>query len=67
MAELIQSFSLSNVNRSGAAVDEKRLAWMNKEYFTQLCQDEVKLEEVAGLLKESVLDDKENFKLIMIQ
>jgi glutamyl-tRNA synthetase len=35
-AELIEKFSLSRVQRSGARFDEKRLLWMNGQFIRQL-------------------------------
>jgi glutamyl-tRNA synthetase len=39
--ELIEKFSLSRVQRSGARFDEQRLLWMNGHYIRQLSQDEL--------------------------
>ncbi|NCU29108.1 glutamate--tRNA ligase [Candidatus Saccharibacteria bacterium] len=39
MAELIEKFSLSRVQKSGARFDEKRLLWMNGHFIRQLSID----------------------------
>jgi glutamyl-tRNA synthetase len=39
--ELIEKFSLSRVNRSGANFDERRLLWMNGTYIRNLSLDEL--------------------------
>jgi len=39
--ELIEKFSLSRVQRSGARFDEKRLLWMNGQFIRQLSIDDL--------------------------
>lgn len=41
MNELIEKFSLSRVQRSGARFDEKRLLWMNGQFIRELSLDEL--------------------------
>lgn len=41
MTELIEKFSLSRVQRSGARFDEKRLLWMNGHFIRELSLDEL--------------------------
>lgn len=41
MDELIEKFSLSRVQRSGARFDEKRLLWMNGHFIRELSLDEL--------------------------
>ena len=41
MPELIERFSLSRVQHSGARFDEKRLLWMNGHFIRQLSVDEL--------------------------
>jgi glutamyl-tRNA synthetase len=38
--ELIQSFSLKKIQRSGGAFNEEKLKWMNKEYIATLTKEE---------------------------
>ena len=40
-AELIQKFSLSRVQKSGARFDEKRLLWMNGQFIRELPLDDL--------------------------
>ena len=40
-AELIEKFSLSKVQRSGARFDEKRLLWMNGHFIRQLSTEDL--------------------------
>lgn len=40
-AELIEKFSLSRVQKSGARFDEKRLLWMNGQFIRELQVDEL--------------------------
>lgn len=40
-AELIEKFSLSRVQKSGARFDEKRLLWMNGHFIRELSLDEL--------------------------
>lgn len=39
MEELVQTFSLDKIQRSGGAFNEEKLLWMNKEYFQKLDAD----------------------------
>ena len=41
MDELVQKFSLSRVQRSGARFDEKRLLWVNGHFIRELSVDEL--------------------------
>lgn len=41
MAELVEKFSLSRVQKSGARFDEKRLLWMNGHFIRQLSADKL--------------------------
>lgn len=41
MDELVEKFSLSRVQRSGARFDEKRLLWMNGHFIRELTLDEL--------------------------
>ena len=62
--ELRSSFSLSNVTKSGAYVDEKFLLWVNKQYHSQLCSDEERMKEFVEQLRDSVMEKKDNFKFV---
>ena len=59
--ELINSFSLNRVQKSGARFDEKRLLWMNGQFIREL-----NLDELAGRIEyfwpESAKKHSENYK-----
>ena len=59
--ELIYSFSLNRVQKSGARFDEKRLLWMNGQFIREL-----NLDELAGRIEyfwpESAKKHSENYK-----
>lgn len=66
MAELVQKFSLSRVQRSGARFDEKRLLWMNGYFIRALS-----LAELAGKVQnfwpESAGKVSEDYKLQVLK
>ena len=52
IAELIEEFDLSKIQKGGAIFDEKKLDWINKEHIKCLPEDvqkEMKLKEVGDL------------------
>jgi glutamyl/glutaminyl-tRNA synthetase len=52
MEELIEQFDLKKIQKGGAAFDEKKLDWVNKEHIKRLppeVQQELKLKEVGEL------------------
>ena len=55
--ELIQSFSLDRINKSGAIFDVEKLNWMNKEYIKNISQSDMLL-MIKNHLKEDDFDDE---------
>jgi len=55
--ELIQSFSLDRINKSGAIFDVEKLNWMNKEYIKNISQSDMLL-MMKNHLKEDNFDDE---------
>lgn len=59
--ELVEKFSLSRVQRSGARFDEKRLLWLNGQFIRTLSLDELAT-RVAGYWPESAQSADESYK-----
>jgi len=57
LKELIQSFSLDRINKSGAIFDLEKLNWMNKEYIKNLSQSDV-LFMIKDYFKDKKIDDE---------
>ena len=64
--ELRSSFSLSDVNKSEACVDENFLLWLNKQYHTQLCADKERMEEFVKQLRESLMEKLKLVQYLML-
>ena len=62
MDELIEKFSLSRVQRSGARFDEKRLLWMNGHFIRELPVDEL-YKRVEFFWPESAKKQPEAYKV----
>lgn len=60
-SELIQRFSLSRVQRSGARFDEKRLLWMNGSFIRQLDIDEL-ASRAASFWSDSAANATDEYK-----
>lgn len=59
--EMIDAFTLEQVNDSGAAVNEKKLLWMNKEYIKQLsAKDFDNLIRIRHALPEEWIQESQN-------
>jgi glutamyl-tRNA synthetase len=54
--ELVDKFDLSQVQKSGASFDEKRLLWMNGAHIRNLS-----LDELYELVKDKLPEDSKNF------
>ena len=63
--ELMKSFSLDRINKSGAIFDVEKLNWMNKAYIKNLSQSDMLL-LIKGYLKEKKFED-ENKLLQMLE
>ena len=63
--ELIKSFSLDRINKSGAIFDVEKLNWMNKTYIKNLSQSDMLL-LIKDYFKEKKFDD-ENKLLPMLE
>jgi len=63
--ELIKSFSLNRINKSGAIFDVEKLNWMNKTYIQNLSEPDILL-LMKDYLKENKFDHDENklFKML---
>lgn len=61
MDELIEKFSLSRVQRSGARFDEKRLLWMNGHFIRELPLDDL-YKKVESFWPESAKAHTEDYK-----
>ncbi len=59
--ELISTFSLPRVQRSGAHFDERRLLWMNGHYIRELALDEL-YSKSANYWPEAAAKSDENYK-----
>ena len=59
--ELVQKFSLTKVQRSGARFDEKRLLWVNGSFIRELPIDEL-YERVIDFWPETAANASEDFK-----
>jgi glutamyl-tRNA synthetase len=59
--ELIEKFSLSHVQRSGARFDEKRLLWMNGHFIRELSLDEL-ADRIEFFWSESAKKAPEHYK-----
>lgn len=59
--ELIEKFSLSRVQRSGARFDEKRLLWMNGHFIRELSLDEL-ADRIEYFWSESAKKASEQYK-----
>ncbi len=68
LAELIEGFDLSRVNKSGAIFDVEKLMWVNGEYLKQKTLEEL-MELVTPFLKKARLEMDEVFlkKIITIE
>ena len=51
MDELISSFSLSEIRRTPAVLDESKLMWLNKHHYRQKLRDTGCLSQLAADLK----------------
>lgn len=60
--ELIEKFSLSRVQRSGARFDEKRLLWANGHFIRDLTLEELS-HRIANFWPENAKDASEEYKL----
>ncbi len=60
--ELIEKFSLSRVQKSGARFDEKRLLWMNGQFIRQLSVEEL-YQRVGDMWPDSAASADKQFKL----
>lgn len=61
MEELVEKFSLSRVQRSGARFDEKRLLWMNGQFIRELPLDEL-ADRIEYFWSESAKKYPESYK-----
>jgi glutamyl/glutaminyl-tRNA synthetase len=61
MAELVEKFSLSRVQKSGARFDEKRLLWMNGNFIRELPLDEL-ADRIEYFWSESAKKHPESYK-----
>jgi len=52
MPELVEAFSLDNVNKSGAAVDIERLKWINSQHIRLMLENGKTSEELMTMVKE---------------
>ena len=60
-SELVEKFSLSRVQKSGAHFDEKRLLWMNGQFIRNLSLDELSA-HVSTFWPESARSADENYR-----
>ncbi len=63
--ELIEKFSLSRIQRSGARFDERRLLWLNGAHIRKLPL-EVLANKVKGYWPESSKDADDNYKVTVL-
>lgn len=63
--ELIQKFSLDQVQRSGARFDEQRLLWMNGQYIRQMPVAEL-AKLASGCWPDSARSADDNYKLAIL-
>ena len=61
LQELVKSFSLDRIQKSGARFDEKRLLWMNGNYIRQLPIDKL-YTQVSNYWPVEALDFDESYK-----
>lgn len=59
--ELIQKFDLSQIQRSGARFDEKRLIWMNGQHIRRLGLDDLYERTSVSPISSRKGDDSDNF------
>lgn len=59
--QLIETFSLDRVGKSGARFDEKRLLWMNGQFIRELSLDDLN-ERVTNFWPQSARDADEDYK-----
>ena len=53
---MTQVFSLADLNKSGANVDESKLLWMNKQYFKKKLKKRDELHVIVDQLKQAVVN-----------
>ncbi|MEM1082752.1 MAG: glutamate--tRNA ligase [Verrucomicrobiota bacterium] len=68
LAELVERFSLENVNRAPARFDSEKCAWLNQQHLMKLPNNEFAeaarpFVEAAGLLSDEASSDLENLYL----
>lgn len=63
--ELVQKFSLSRVQKSGARFDEKRMLWMNGQFIRSLPVDELS-EKVASFWSPAALAADESYRMAVL-
>jgi glutamyl/glutaminyl-tRNA synthetase len=64
--ELIEKFSLSRVQRSGAKFDEQRLTWINGHFIREMPQDEL-YEKSQDFWPEEAKDASEDYKKAVLK
>jgi len=71
ITDLVKTFTLSGVNKSGAVFDERKLEWLNSKYINDLSFEELvpfikPLFENAGLWNNSLMNsERERFRKIV--
>ncbi len=56
LEDMTQLFSLTDLNKSGATVDEDKLLWMNKQHFVKKLKNKDELATMADQLKQALLN-----------
>jgi len=64
MDELIQSFSLERVNKSGARFDPEKAKWFNHQYLAK-ADNKTLAEEFKQVLKEKSVEAADNLEIIV--
>lgn len=59
MAELVEAFDLSRINKSGAVFDRDKLNWLNSQYIRALSSDRLTDECIPWLLKAGIISEED--------
>tara|TARA_B100000401_G_C52793536_1_gene714714 strand:- start:484 stop:1851 length:1368 start_codon:yes stop_codon:yes gene_type:complete len=64
--ELVNSFSMNRINKSGAVFDKEKLNWMNRHYLKAISSDDC-LEKIQSMLskKNIIIDNKIKLKFMI--
>jgi glutamyl-tRNA synthetase len=64
--QLIQSFSIDKINKSGAIFDREKLSWMNKEYIKKISDIKFQAIVESKLKENNIINSNININLVSI-